>query len=286
MKLTWVALGLALGQVLGAAAYAAAPAPMSAEQVVARSVEAQGGAAAWRAVRTLSMSGLLDAGQASPDVDKLVEESRRAPGRPHKRLHAEAPKPDQPGRTEAEVIRLPYLIELRRPNQMRVELKVKDSTAIQVWDGVRGWKLRPWLGRHEVEEYTPEEVRLASRQQPLDGPLVDYAAKGSTLKAEGRETVDGKDCYKLAVTLKSGDVLTVWVDAQTFLIDQLGSIRSYGGKQRMLLTRMRDYRKVDGLMIPFQLEDQVRGVRGVQHIEIQQVAVNPPLPDGHFTRPQ
>ena len=48
---------------------------------------------------------------------------------------------------------------------------------------------------------------------------------------------------------------------------------------------MRDYRKVNGLMLPFQLEDQILGNPTVQRIDIQQVAVNPPLSDARFAKP-
>ena len=182
-------------------------APLSVAEIVQRNVAARGGAGAWRAVRTLSMSGMMDAGRRSADARKLVEETRSAPGKPRRRLHPELTKAEVQPDT---VIRLPYLIEFRRPRQMRVELKVKDATAIQVYDGKAGWKVRPYVGRHEVEPYSAYELKLAASQQEFDGPLIDYAAKGTKVEAAGTELVDGRDAYKLKLTLKTGVVLNVW----------------------------------------------------------------------------
>ena len=38
------------------------------------------------------------------------------------------------------------------------------DTAVQVFDGQQGWKLRPFLGRREVEAFTPAELAQAQEQ--------------------------------------------------------------------------------------------------------------------------
>jgi len=78
-------------------------------------------------------------------------------------------------------------------------------------DGINGWKLRPFLNRREVESFTPEEKKVASLQSDLDGPLVDYAAKGTKVELQGPEKVEGKDTYKLKLAMKDEKVQHVWV---------------------------------------------------------------------------
>jgi len=260
----------------------AKPAALSVDDIVARNISARGGAAAWHSVKALSMSGLLDAGRTSSGERKLIEESRATPGRPRKRLHPEVTAAE----TKAETaIRLPYLIEFRRPRQMRVELKVREATAVQVYDGQAGWKVRPYLGRSEVEAYSPHELRLSASQQELDGPLLDYAAKGTRIKLAGVEAVDGKDAYRLALTLKTGDEMDVWVDAQSFLDVRVSTRHAGGSREHTILTTMRDFRKIGAILLPFQLEDRVAGSGIVQRIDIEQVSVNPVLADSRFTKP-
>ena len=268
---------------LTTAAQAATP-TLSAVEIVNRNVTARGGLAAWRAVNALSMSGMVDAGRVSQDTHKLVEESRSAPTRAHKRLHPEA-KPGAPAAQDV-AIREPFVMDMKRPHKMRFELKVKDQTAVQVFDGEHGWKLRPYLGRHEVEAFKPEELKLAQEQPELDGPLVDYAAKGTKIEAMGTEQVDGREAYKLKLTLKDGTVMRVWVDAQTFLDVRLGTTRKVGGKPRGVSTYLRDFRKVNGVMLPFQLETRLDGVAKGDLMDIQQVSVNPTLADSRFAKPE
>ena len=103
-----------------------------------------------------------------------------------------------------EQARLPFVMELRRGRKQRLEIQFNGPTAIQVYDGSEGWKLRPFLNRHEVEKFTAEELKASSEQCDLDGCLIDYAAKGSKVELSGVDQVEGHSAYNLKVTDKNG----------------------------------------------------------------------------------
>jgi hypothetical protein len=169
---------------------------------------------------------------------------------------------------------------------------------VQVYDGVNGWKLRPFLNRLDVEPYTTEEKRAASMQSELDGPLVDYAAKGTVVALDGMEEVEGHDSYKLKLTMKTGQVIHVWIDAQTFLETKIeGQPRRLDGVDHPVEVYFRDYRNVNGLQVPFVLETKVlpvgRTALGfkdppvpVEKITIERVVINPKLEDSLFSKPE
>lgn len=261
---------------------AAAP-DLPLQQIIDRNIAARGGLSAWRAVKTMSMSGTMDVGTVLPDPSKSVEDPRN-PGRARRRLHPDPNK--QTADAEApQKITLPFQMDFKRPRMLRVELKVKNDTAVQVYDGAHGWKLRPYIGRHEVEAFSANELAIASEQQELDGPLVDFAAKGTKVEKVGIERIDGHDAYKLKLTLKGGQVRNLWIDAQTFLDAQIDSERRPGKRVRLTATVMGDYRTVNGLQIPFMLENRIAGLKTPQRLLVQQVSVNPPLSDARFAKP-
>lgn len=185
------------------------------------------------------------------------------------------------------MVQLPFVMELKRPNRMRLELKFNGATAVQTFDGSSGWKLRPWLGKGaaEPQPLDREELRQAAAQQQLDGFLVDYTAKGSRIALDGVEAVDGREAYKLKVTLKSGEVRHVWVDGASFLEVQVDGQRRMDGKPKTMLTALQDYRRVDGLMMPHRLSTRVAGARDAQTIVVSRVDINPALPDERFAKP-
>jgi hypothetical protein len=189
-------------------------------------------------------------------------------------------------------------MELARPRKQRLELQFNGETAIQVYDGTNGWKLRPYLNRREVETFTTEEIQAASKQADLDGPLVDYAVKGTKIELVGMEKVEDRDTYKVKLTMKNGNSLHVWIDTQTFLEVKIeGQPRRLDGVSHPVEVYFRDYRPVNGLQIPFVLETKVLPVAKtgtglkdtpvpVEKIAIDKVMVNPKLDQSEFSRPQ
>jgi hypothetical protein len=286
-----LAIGLLVGfapSVFAAVDSSTAHPSLTAEEIVNRNEAARGGLQAWRAVHTLSESGTLGAGG-----DQRQALSAPAPAPPGKHLQ---PLPSSP--RLAQEAKLPFLLEMERPRKMRLEVQFKGQTALQVYDGANGWKVRPYLNRIEVEPYTADELKLAAMQSELDGPLVDYAAKGTRVELDGMETVENRPTYKLKLTTRSGQLLHVWIDAQSFLEAKVeGQPRRLDGKMHSVEIYYRDYRSVEGLQIPFLLETHVlplhgagAGIREVpfppEQIVVDKVVVNPKLEAARFTKPQ
>ena len=263
----------------------ASQAKLSAAAIVEKNVAARGGLQAWRGVQTMSMQGSLGAGG-------------------NRRATIPVPIPDQKSSRQAlptrpaEEVQLPFVMELKRPGKMRMELQFNGQTAIQVYDGANGWKLRPFLNRRVVEPYTTEEMKISSMQADVDGFLVDYAAKGMQIELVGMEKVEDRDTYKLKLTMKNGQAVHDWIDAQTFLEAKVeGQPRWLDGVSHPVEVYYRDYRPIGGLQIPHILETKVlqaaRTAKGfkdppvpAEKITIEKVVVNPKLDENHFSRPE
>lgn len=276
---------LALAPASGVAADKAPGAVPAAAEIVAKNVAARGGLESWRAVQSMSLSGKLGAG----GNQRATLQVPGPGGREGQQVAARRP---------AEEAQLPFLMELKRPRKMRFELQFNGQTAVQVYDGTNGWKLRPFLNRRVVEPFTQEEIKISSMQSELDGPLMDYAAKGTRIELAGTEKVEDRDTYKIKMIMSNGQALHVWIDAQTFLETKIeGQPRSLDGTAHPVEVYFRDYRDMHGLQIPFVLETKVLPVEKtaagfkdppvpVERISIERVVVNPKLDDSRFAKPE
>jgi outer membrane lipoprotein-sorting protein len=219
---------------------------LKAADIVSKNVAVRGGLEAWRAVSGIRMAGEMDAG----------------------------------GKQGA---RLPFVWSMKRPHKSRLEIVFQDKTAVQAYDGSQGWKLRPYLNRNEVEPFSRSEAQSAAAAAELDGPLVDYARKGSKVELVGKEDVEGKPAYKLHLTPKSGPQFNLWVDASSFLERKIdGEPRKIDGRMHKVSIYYRDYKKVDGLTLAHTLETAVEGVPQTHKISLQSIKINPALPDNLF----
>jgi len=248
-----------------ALAHSQAPAlpALSVAQIVDRNVAARGGLAAWQAVQTMSWKGMMGAGGSN---------------------YATITAKGQLKLGERDEAQLPFRFEFKRPLKTRLELDFNGETAVQVFDGTKGWKLRPYLGRTDWDAYTADELKQAASAPGIDGWLIDYAAKGARVESAGTDMIEGHAAYKLKVTRKDGQVRHLWVDGQSFLdIKVDGEPRKFDGKMRAVEVYQRDFKAEQGLMIPRLQETAVEGVKKTEKIVIDGVTVNPKLDDARFT---
>jgi hypothetical protein len=280
-----VCISLTLSISFVAAAEVQTGANLSAAAIVDKNVSARGGLQAWRAVHTMSFAGKMGAGGNRRATLPVAAPDRRS---------VEQVIPARP----VDEAQLPFVMEMARPGKMRLELTFNGQKAIQVFDGTNGWKLRPFLNRRVVEPFTTDEMKTASLQPDLDGPLVDYAAKGTKIELVGMEKVEDRDTYKLKLTTKNGHATHVWIDAQTFLEAKIeGQPRRLDGVYHPVEIYYRDYRQVNGLQVPYVLETKVlpvaqtaQGMRNTpvppEKIIIDKVVVNPNLEESRFSKPE
>jgi outer membrane lipoprotein-sorting protein len=232
---------------------AVAPAPdlpkLTAAQIADKNVAARGGLDKWRAVQSIKMTGRMEVG----------------------------------GKANNEV---PFTLQMKRPNKQRLAMEFGGKTAVQVFDGEHGWKFRPFLNRNDVEPFTADEAKTEASRSDLDGPLIDYAAKGTKVELDGVEQVEGQPAYKLKVTPKSGGVKHVWIDAKTFLdVKMDGFPKHMDGKMHPVYVYQRDFRSVQGVMIPFVVETAVDGYTETHKLLVEKASINPQLDDSLFSKP-
>ena len=238
---------------VSALAWAQMPAagqPLTVDEIIAKNAAARGGVDAWRKVRTMIWMGHVES--------------------------ANAPTPNAP-----------FVLALRRPNSTRFEITAMNQRIVRVFDGKEGWKIRPSSGgAPDVQPYTPAEVRYARDEQVIDGPLLDHAAKGIAVSLDGMDAIEGKDAYRLAVTLPSGAHRHVWVDAASFLdVRYDREAPGLSGAPVKIEVTYRDYREVDGVQVPFAIESGVAGAAKKDRLVLERVSLNPPLDDAMFVKP-
>src|ERR1700687_851704 len=86
---------------------------LTAAEVVDKNVAARGGLQAWRAVQTMSLAGKLTAGGNQRTALPVPMPGRKA-GRRCSKMRL-PPRPSQE-------VQLPFVLELKRPRKMRMEL--------------------------------------------------------------------------------------------------------------------------------------------------------------------
>jgi outer membrane lipoprotein-sorting protein len=180
---------------------------------------------------------------------------------------------------------LPGTVIQKRPKMARLEFSAQGLTAVQAFDGKDAWQIMPFMGKKDPELMAADEAKETEEMADVDGPLVDYKSKGHQVELQGKEKVEGTDAYKLKLTLKNGDVQTIYLDADSFLEIKEVTKRTVRGTDQEIEAAIGDYKEVKGMMFPFAIENTVKGSDQKQKITITNIELNVPVDDSIFKMP-
>lgn len=175
--------------------------------------------------------------------------------------------------------------EQKRPDMLRQEFTVQGMTQIQSYDGSVGWQISPFQGRRDAELMGEDDTRDLLDEADIDGPLVDYQAKGNKVEYLGHDLVDGDDAYKLKVTLKNGDIVYYYLDPDTYLEIKKEKQEYIRGSVRESEQLLGSYKQVAGVYYPFSMEMGQKGGGDLARYTVETIEVNTPIEDSYFKMP-
>jgi outer membrane lipoprotein-sorting protein len=230
------------------------------DEIVAKNLEARGGVERLKALESAKITG--DVVQQGVKVH-LVTWAKR-PNLMRREMEGPAAAPGSPGAA----------------NVPASNGKVKVTVG---FDGDTVWILNPFVNS-EPQQITGPQAEVAKQDADFDSILLDYKAKGHKIELVGTEQIDSKPAYHLKITKKNGLVQDYYLDAATGLERRTNSTIEQGGNKMVITTDLSDYRKVDGLTMPFKMEQSVNG-QPIAQVTISSWEVNVPMDDSLFKMP-
>ena len=187
--------------------------------------------------------------------------------------------------------RTKVVIVKKRPGLVRWEITPAGQPTIpRVINAEGGWDTQAGKVVPRPEIMVKEERDL---EGDIEGPLVDWKAKGHTVTLEGTETIGKASAYKLKVVLKSGATREIYLDSKTFL-----PVRESGrsslppdprGNPRFneSVFTYSDWRDVNGVKFPFAIDEERTGGPVTQSfaVYLEKIEVNVPVEDALFVKP-
>ena len=165
----------------------------------------------------------------------------------------------------------------KRPNLSRQDISIMGTTITMAFDGTKAWMLNPMVGS-DVVEMPAEQAEMIKDQADMDGPLMDYKAKGSSVELIGVEDASGRKAFHLRVTRKGLPPTDLFIDSQNYL--DVKAVTTVPGSGTMEVA-FGDYRSVDGLMVPFSVKSSAAGML-LSELKLDKVEFNVTIPPDTF----
>jgi hypothetical protein len=232
----------------------------------------------------LAVAGLAPVVASAQTVDEIVAKHLEARGGASRIAAIESlrmtAKARAQGGREAVVVR-----EVKRPDRFRLEFTSQGVTGVYAYDGERSWCVSPFDGDLEPEPMPTESARSAIEGDEIGGPLADWKAKGHLVELVGRESLEGREAWKLKVTLSDSDARYLYLDARSFLQLRTEATRTVAGRPIEVEATYGDYQETAGVLFPREIAIGVKGRPPRLRIMVQSVEVNPVLDDARFRMP-
>jgi hypothetical protein len=226
----------------GAAAHA-----QTADDLIARNIEARGGLERIKAIKTIRVTGKIKG--FGGRVMAMGEENAR-------------------------------------PDLVRITTTMQGMTAIDAYDGITGWQVEPFGGKKDPQLMGEDSLRDLLLDADFDGPLVDYKEKGSSVEFLGHDVVDGDDALRLKVTLKNGDIIYDYLDPDTYIEIRREIQQFIRGSVRERVESLGSYKPAAGVMFPFAIATGSRNNPDAQTVIVQKIEVNAPIDPADFALPE
>ncbi len=244
---------------LAAAAQNKSKPPLTAEQIMEKSIEASGGRKAMEQLTSTMAKGTLE----------IV-----APADSHDHAAELVPHPEPP--------KMHSTMEFyaKAPNKRLIVTNIDGFGEIrQGFDGAVAWNQTP----QGITEITGEALESIRREAVFNGAL-KWREMYPNVELKGKEKVGGRDAYVILLTPAPGKPVTHYVDAETFLmVGQSGTVDTPQGPLD-IRTEMSDYRDIgNGVKAPFQLR-QTMAV-GQVVITMTEMKGNVAIEDAKFAKP-
>ncbi len=180
-------------------------------------------------------------------------------------------------------IELSIVMWQKNPNKMRLESTFQEKVIIQAYDGQKAWRIMPFISA-DAQEMSQEESQQFKEQADFENPLVVYKEKGYKLELLGKEDLEGTPVFKLKLTKTDGREIYFYLDAASGIELKSTMVLKSVVTESMNEIIFGDYKPVNGLLMPFYIENKTNGKTQMQ-MTMETIEINPAIDDAIFVMP-
>lgn len=221
-------------------------------------------------VLSIALCWQVEAGADEPKTaDELIAKHLDALGGPEKLAAAKTMRITGKSSFGSGAIKNATVFEYKRPQKLRMQMSQNERNIVQAVDGTTGWVTMSSKSKIAPGNLPPDVVEMMRDQADFRGALVDYKDKKYRIELAGKAEANGSKCHKLKVTKPSGVVEHYFLDAKSFLVVQIKGKRKFRSGEKEYTVTLGDYREVDGLMVAHSIKGGLlTGDMTVQKVEL------------------
>lgn len=149
-------------------------------------------------------------------------------------------------------VKIPFVLNAIDKKAIKQEYTFSGMTGYDIVTDSSGWYYSPFNGMTQPETKTVEDWKSRLTDLDLQGPLIDYKAKGYEARFIEKDDVDGVECYVVMLSLKNSVTKKYYFDPSSYFILKETTRTEVDGREQVSATIYSNYQKTDaGIIMPF-----------------------------------
>jgi len=171
------------------------------------------------------------------------------------------------GKIQSEGVELPMVFIKKFPSKVRFQVDLNGQNGITVFKGDSGWMIDPSKKVFVPTNLSPKEI---SQMKPMidyffvffDNFLLNYAKDSLNPVFIGKDSVEGKEAFKVSVIMKDKTTLTYYYDAKTYL-DIKHEVK-FNYLPEPFILNLRNFFTVKDITIPYIIDTKQGNMRNTR----------------------
>ncbi len=149
----------------------------TAEEIIAKHIEAHGGAANWNKIESIKTTGTFSAFSLEKD----------------------------------------YMAFKTKKGAYYADFHLGEQRLIEAYNGKKGWTIDPWQEILYARNISSKETDVFEQKAVFFTPFLNYKEKGYSVEFIGKQDIDGTETFALKLNKANGTTQTWYLDASTYL---------------------------------------------------------------------
>ena len=216
----------------------------TADEVVSKYVQFIGGVQNWKAVKTITTSGIYNYGG----------------------------------------MKVPYKAYSKSPDRYKYVVAFKGKSFTQAYNGKTGWRIDGFKNETKKTMLKDRQATALAKEADveLESPFINYREKGHTIMLEGMDTADKKTYYKINLMRRDGDTATYFFDSKDFSLAKNQAISKNAEMNNAPLDIFySNYLQTGNVRIPHKISCTSEGQK-ILTITVESIKLNAPMTDKMF----
>lgn len=176
----------------------------------------------------------------------------------------------------------PVVVSKKSPNQIKSVIEIEGDQIIEAYDGEIAWAVNPFEGMAKPTKLPKKRQEAFADDAVFESDFINYAEKGHQVELEGTESIEERECFKIKLIRKNGQVEYHFFDTETYFRTLLQiSIPSGEYKGEMEETYFDDYRNVGNVVMHHAFRKFIKE-QLIQEVQVSEIELNVEMENAVF----